>query len=55
MKLDEEEAEILAAFDRGELVPIANRAIELQRHKDHATATLKKYKPVGGDGRSTTA
>ena len=40
--LDTEEQELLDAFEAGALLPIADVAAELQRHKDYATATFQR-------------
>ncbi len=46
MKLDEEERELLQAFERGELVSVTTEA-ELQRFRAAARATGVKSKRVG--------
>jgi len=45
-KLDQEEKEILEAFDRGELKSIPNKEAELKRHKEYAAATFRKNKRI---------
>ena len=45
-KLDQEEKDILEAFDRGELRSIPNKEMELRRHKEYAAATFKKDKRI---------
>ena len=45
-KLDQEEKEILEAFDRGELESIPNKEAELKRHKEYAAATFRKNKRI---------
>ena len=45
-KLDQEEKEILEAFDRGELLSIPNKEAELKRHKEHAAAMFRKDKRI---------
>lgn len=45
-KLDQEEKEILEAFDRGELKSIPNKEAELKRHKEYAAATFRKDKRI---------
>jgi len=41
-KLSDEEREILAAHESGELSPAANEAEEVKRLRDYAEATLRK-------------
>lgn len=45
-KLDQEETEVLEAFDRGELNSVLNKEVELKRHKEYAAATFKKDKRI---------
>jgi len=40
-KLDKEERDILAAFERGELKPIPEKEAELRKHREYAAATFK--------------
>lgn len=44
--LDEEEQEILSAFELEKLKPINNIGDELKRHRQIATATFKKDKRI---------
>lgn len=44
--LDEEEQDILDAFESGKLKPVANIQEEIQRHRQIATATFKKDKRI---------
>jgi predicted DNA binding CopG/RHH family protein len=41
-QLDNEEQEILNAFERGELKPAANKETEMQKHQQYAAETFKK-------------
>lgn len=45
-KLDQEEQEILNAFDSGEIQPIANATEEIEKHKKYASATFKKDRRI---------
>ncbi len=45
-KLDQEEREILEAFERGELKSIPQKTAELKRHRAYAAATFKKDKRI---------
>ena len=40
-KLDQEEREILDAFERGTLQPIPDKEAELKKHQEYAAATFK--------------
>ena len=40
--LDAEEKEILEAFEKDQLQPIANRVEELRKHREYAAATFTK-------------
>ena len=40
--LDQEEREILEAFESGELKPVADKESKLQKHREYAGATFKK-------------
>ena len=40
--LDQEEREILEAFESGELKPVADKESKLQKHREYAAATFKK-------------
>lgn len=41
-KLDQEEKELLEAFESGALQSVANAKAELKQHRDYATATFQK-------------
>lgn len=41
-KLDEEEQEILEAFESGDIQPIVNAEEEIKKHQEYAAATFKK-------------
>jgi predicted DNA binding CopG/RHH family protein len=41
-KLDEEEQEILEAFESGDIQPIVNAKEEIKKHQEYAAATFKK-------------
>ncbi len=45
-KLDQEEKEILEAFERGELKSVPNKEAELKRHREYAAATFRKDKRI---------
>lgn len=45
-KLDQEEQEILNAFDSGEIQPIANATEEIEKHQQYASATFKKDRRI---------
>ncbi len=45
-KLDEEEQEILNAFELGELKSVPNVKDEIEKHRQIATATFKKDKRI---------
>lgn len=45
-KLDQEEQEILDAFESGEMQPIPNATEEIEKHKHYASATFKKDKRI---------
>lgn len=45
-KLDQEEQEILDAFESGDIQPIQNATIEIEKHKEYASATFKKDKRI---------
>ncbi len=45
-KLDKEEKDILASFERGEWKPVANRRQEIARHVAYARDTLAKDRRV---------
>ncbi|MEE9354004.1 MAG: antitoxin [Methylococcaceae bacterium] len=45
-KLDEEEQEILTAFESGKLNSVPNVKNEIEKHKQVATATFKKDKRI---------
>ena len=45
-KLDQEEQEILDAFESGRLESIPNAKEEIKRHREYAAATLKKDKRI---------
>jgi len=45
-KLDDEEREILEAFDAGTLTPIADKEAEMEKHRQYAAATFKKDKRI---------
>ena len=45
-KLDQEEKEILEAFERGELKSVPNKKAELKRHREYAAATFRKDKRI---------
>jgi predicted DNA binding CopG/RHH family protein len=44
--LDQEEKEILEAFERGELKSVPNKEAELKRHREYASATFRKDKRI---------
>ncbi|NKQ37343.1 MAG: antitoxin [Chloroflexi bacterium] len=44
--LDQEEREILQAFEAGEIEPVADRESELKKHREYAEATFKKDKRI---------
>jgi predicted DNA binding CopG/RHH family protein len=44
--LDQEEKEILEAFERGELKSVPNKEAELKRHREYAEATFRKDKRI---------
>jgi predicted DNA binding CopG/RHH family protein len=44
--LDQEEKEILEAFERGELKSIPNKEAELKHHREYAAATFRKDKRI---------
>jgi predicted DNA binding CopG/RHH family protein len=44
--LDQEEKEILEAFERGELKSVPNKEAELKRHREYAVATFRKDKRI---------
>jgi hypothetical protein len=50
-KLDQEEKEILEAFERGELKSVPNKEAELKRHREYAAATqggpVEQQAPIG--------
>ena len=46
MPLDEEEQEILDAYEAGTLKPVTAMGEELARHKDYARATFRKDRQV---------
>ncbi|WP_069471895.1 hypothetical protein [Candidatus Marithrix sp. Canyon 246] len=41
-KLDEEEQEILEAFESGDLQPIVNAKEQIKKHQEYAAASFKK-------------
>ena len=43
-QLDEEEQEILDAFDSGKIKPIQNAKEEIEKHRKYASETFKKDK-----------
>ncbi len=45
-KLDNEEQEILEAFDSGKLQPIINAKQEMEKHQEYAKETFKKDKRI---------
>lgn len=45
-KLDQEEKEILDAFERGKLKSVPNKEAELKRHRECAAATFRKDKRI---------
>ncbi|MGH8647261.1 MAG: antitoxin [Gammaproteobacteria bacterium] len=45
-RLDEEEKEILGAFERGELNSISDKEAQLKRHREYAAATFRKDKRI---------
>ncbi len=45
-KLDQEEQEILDAFDSGDMQPIPNAKEEIEKHRKYAAATFKKDKRI---------
>lgn len=45
-KLNEEEQEILGAFNSGKIKPIPNAKEEMEKHKKYATETFKKGKRI---------
>lgn len=40
--LDQEEREVLEAFESGELKPVADKESKLQKHREYAASTFKK-------------
>jgi predicted DNA binding CopG/RHH family protein len=44
--LDEEEREILEAFEQGKLQSVENLDVELKKHQEYAAATFKKDKRI---------
>lgn len=44
--LDEEEQEILDAFESGEIQPLSNANEEIEKHKKYAANTFKKDKKI---------
>ena len=44
--LDQEEQEILAAFESGAIQPIPNAKEEMAKHREYAAATFKKDKRI---------
>jgi predicted DNA binding CopG/RHH family protein len=46
MRLDEEEREILEAFEEGKLQSVKNLDVELKKHQEYAAATFKKDKRI---------
>jgi predicted DNA binding CopG/RHH family protein len=44
--LDQEEKEILEAFERGELKSVPNKEAKLKRHREYAAATFRKDKRI---------
>ncbi len=45
-ELDEEEREILKAFDSGSIQPIPNAKEEMAKHREYAAATFRKDKRI---------
>ena len=45
-QLDEEEQEILDAFDSGKIKPIPNAKEEIEKHRRYASETFKKDKRI---------
>ena len=45
-KLDKEEKELLASFERNEWVPVTGKDVEAERYQAYAKATFKKDKRV---------
>ncbi|MEJ2749394.1 MAG: antitoxin [Anaerolineae bacterium] len=45
-QLDNEEREILEAFEQGKLTPIADKEVEMQKHRQYAADTFKKNKRI---------
>jgi predicted DNA binding CopG/RHH family protein len=45
-QLDNEEQEILNAYDQGELKPVADKEMEMQKHRQYAADTFKKDKRI---------
>ncbi len=45
-KLDQEERDILEAFDSGKIQPIENSKDEMKKHKIYASSTFKKDKRI---------
>jgi len=45
-KLDQEETDILEAFDNGEIQPIKNAQDEIKKHEIYASSTFKKDKRI---------
>jgi len=45
-KLDQEEQEILDAFESGEIQPIPNAKEEIEKHRKYAANTFKKDKKI---------
>jgi len=46
LNLDEEEREILEAFEADRLKPVSDKETELKRHREYAAATIKKDKRI---------
>lgn len=45
-KLDQEEQEILDAFESGKIQPIPNAAKEIEKHKKYAAETFRKNRRI---------
>lgn len=45
-QIDNEEQEILEAFEQGKLTPIADKEAEMQKHQRYAAETFKKDKRI---------
>jgi len=45
-KLDQEEQEILGAFESGKIQPIPNAKEEIKKHREYATETFKEDKRI---------